>query len=472
MKQGRKTGFMVQLLLISALTLSGQGLFESSLAGNDQPATGQSLSLGGYIRAVGYLGNTPENEEPYLQSAYGETSLLLNASAGTIASARAEVRFRYGTEFQKTMKDIILREAYVNLDAGPATFSLGKQIITWGKATFFNPTQKINAVDPTIRSPEEDDRYLGAWSAQAKLNLGRSMRLSGIWKPLYQPSVLLIGPIPMPDYVRFMEPAYPAQKLDQGSYGMNYELYTSILDGSLYWFDGYHHWPGIAFDTMTLDLATLQPASLDILEKAYKIRMLGMDLSIPLRSWIIRLEGAWQEPDDDQKENEYVPFPELSYTAEIERTGTYFTLLAEYCGKYILAYEKPMAPPSLSSDPEQMLQLLQSGAEITPELIDEMTRQRLASFNRLYNDQLDEVFHSVFLMLRGNVWNDRLELILPVIYRITTEEWIIQPGISYAPADGVKISAGFSGFYGPEGSLYDLVGPPLNAGYLSMKIMF
>jgi len=461
-----------QLILSSTLALNAQGLFESSLAGDTQSAAGNVLSLGGYIRSVAYLGNTPEEENPYLQSAYGEASLQLHAKAGMIASARADIRFRYGTEFQHSVNNIELREAYADLEAGPATFSIGKKILSWGKATFFNPVQKINPVDPTFRSPEEDDMNMGSWLAQGTLNMGRSMRVTGTWKPVYQPSVLLIDLIPMPGYVRFIESEYPSQELDQGSYGINFDLYTSLLDGSLYWFEGYHHWPGIAFDTMTLDLNAMQPASLDIYEKAYRLRMLGMDLSIPLASWIFRLEGAWTDTKDDPAEREDVPLSELAYTAEIERSGTYFTLLAGYQGKYIIDYESPAAEPSLSADPDQFMQLIQSGVQITPDLIHEMTRQRLSAFNRLYNDQLDVFFHAVFLLLRGNVWHDRLELNLPIVYRITTGEWIIQPGISYAPADGVKISAGFSGFYGPEDSLYDLVGPPLNAGYLSVKFMF
>ena len=463
---------MVQLMLFSTTVMTGQGLFESSLAGDEGPETGNVLSLGGYIRSVIYAGNTPEEEHPYLQSAYGETSLMLDAAGGSVASAKAEVRFRYGTEFGKTVKEMELREAYVDLVAGPATFSLGKKIISWGKATLFQPTGKINPMDPTVRSPEEDDRYTGSWSVQGTLNLGSSMRITGTWKPLYQPSVLLIEPVPMPDYVNFLQPGYPSTELDQGSYAFNYDLYTSVLDASLYWFDGYQHWPGISLDTIKLDPATFQPASLDLMEKAYRVRMLGADLSLPLGSWIFRLEGAWQDPADSWKEKEHVPFPELSYTAEIERPGTYLTLLAGYYGKYILEYEAPAAEPSLSADPEQMIELIQSGVQITPQLINEMTRQRLAAFNRLYNDQLDEFLHSVFLMLRGDVWHNRLEFTLPVVYRITTEEWILQPGISFSPADGVRITAGFTGLYGGENSLYDLVGPVLNAGFLSTRIMF
>ena len=70
------------------------------------------------------------------------------------------------------------------------------------------------------------------------------------------------------------------------------------------------------------------------------------------------------------------------------------------------------------------------------------------------------------------MWHDRFEITIPVIYNLTTDEWIAQPGISYKPVDGLRISAGYSGLFGPENSLHDLVGPVLNAGYLSVKLTF
>jgi hypothetical protein len=40
------------------------------------------------------------------------------------------------------------------------------------------------------------------------------------------------------------------------------------------------------------------------------------------------------------------------------------------------------------------------------------------------------------------------------------------------PADGFKLQAGYNGLWGEANSLYDLVGPVLNAGYISMTLKF
>ena len=87
-------------------TLTAQGLFESSLsAGSEKPGQ-EYLSIGGFIRSAVYIGNTPEKEEAYLQSAYGQAGLLLKAKAGSKVRAVADIRFRYGTEWQQTVSEI------------------------------------------------------------------------------------------------------------------------------------------------------------------------------------------------------------------------------------------------------------------------------------------------------------------------------------------------------------------------------
>ena len=166
------------LICISSFSFS-QSLFESSLSKTHEIDVSNSLSLGGFIRSVSYIGNTPEEENPYLQSCYGQAGLLLNVNAGDHASAMAEIRYRYGTEFNEAVSEPDLREVYINLFAGPVNFRIGKQIISWGKGTIFNPTQRITPLDPLTRSPDSDDMKLGNWALQGGVMLGANTKLSG-----------------------------------------------------------------------------------------------------------------------------------------------------------------------------------------------------------------------------------------------------------------------------------------------------
>jgi hypothetical protein len=472
MRQAFKTGLMILLLIGSAMPAGAQSLFESSQTGSKEQLVSSNLSLGGFFRSVAYLSTDPVSDKYYLQGAYAQVGLLLDASAGSLARAGADLRLKYGTEFRDQVIKPDLREAWVDLQAGPAGFRFGKLISPRGKGTVFNPTDKLTPLDPTVRSPEEDDMLLGSWALQGRIMLGSYMKLEATWKPVYRPSVLLIDPVPLPSYVKFLDPAYPGVNLDEGSFGLSYDLHTGLLDLSLCGYDGYDSWPGIAYDSFVLDPSTMEPDALNLREKAYRIRMAGMDFSIPAGPLVIRGEGAWQQPVESRDSAEYLPFPELSYTAELEYSGTHTSIVAGYYGKYILDYVPPAADPSLDAGQDTFREWMQKGITLTGDVVDEMIREQVASFNRLYNYQMEEFHHSAFLVGRIFLFHDQLELTLPVIYRITTDEWIIRPGISYMPADGLKISAGYSGLFGPENSLNDLVGPTLNAGYISLRLSF
>lgn len=459
------------MMLLTA-TLSGQGLFESSLSEGVDKSGQDFLTIGGFIRSAVYIGNTPEEEDSYLQSVYGQASLQLKAKAGSRVSAFTDIRFRYGSEWQETVSAMDLREAYVDLQTGPVGFRMGKIISPWGKGTLFNPVNKLTPIDPTIRSPENDDMNLGIWALQTNISLGSYLKLNGTWNPLYQPGILLIDPIPMPEYVQFLEGDYPDVSLDEGSYGIQLDLHAPAMDAALYWFDGYHNWPGIAFDSFIMDTLSMEPTALNIYEKAYRIMMAGLDFSIPVGSWIFTAEGAWFQAKENHEGIDYLPFPELSYTAEIEKSASWLTMIAGYYGKYIMDFVPAQARPELSAEQEQFLPLVEGGINLTSDLVDAAVREQIAAFNRLYNYQLEEYYHSTFLVLRGDFFHSMLEISVPLIYNISTEEWIAQPSISWMPVDGLRVKAGFSGLWGPGSSLYDLVGPVLNAGYLAMTLTF
>lgn len=468
-------GIIIAWSIIAVPACIGQGLFESSRPGNHETLVSSKLSLGGFIRSLSYINGSSENTH-YLQSVYGQAGLLLDAKTGDIASAHADIRLRYGNEFGEQLSDFQLREAYVDLWAGPFSLKAGKTIAPWGKGSVFNPTAKLTPTDPTVRSPEEDDRYLGSWAIQAGLRLGNHFRITGTWKPLYEPSILLIDPVPLPSYVKFLEPDYPDPELKEGSYGLKADLTTSALDASLYWFEGYHHWPGIAYDSFVPDLANFETEALNLFEKAYRIRMAGMDLSIPVGAWILRAEGAWQQSHGEPPDREYLPLPEISYTAEIERSGSNLTLIAGYYGKYILDYTPSGADASLSADmdPSAAGGLFQPGSVPDQEQMDQAVKEQIRAFNRLYNYQLEEFYHTIFMVGQAILAHELFKIKLPLIYNITTEELLIRPGIWYSPpgAEGFEIGAGFEGMYGPGNSLFDLVGPSMNAAWLSVRLSF
>lgn len=468
----QKSILSIGLLILVSATGQSQGLFESSLSENT-PGTGSAfLRMGGFIRSAAYVGETPAKRELYLQSVYAQASLQMKANAGSRFTAFTDIRFRYGREWQAPLQEVELREAYVDLQTGPLSFRLGKQIIPWGKGSVYNPVNKLTPMDPTTSSPDADDMNLGIWALHASANLGSYLKLAATWNPVYQPGKLLIDPIPMPEYVYFMDPDYPDVMLDEGNYGMQLDLRAPLMDAALYWFDGYHNWPGIAFESFLMDTSTMDPIALNLYEKAYRIMMTGLDFSLPLGSWIIRAEGAWYQAKEKDESAEYLPFPELSYTLEIEKSMSWLTMIAGYYGKYILDHFPVRARPQLAADQEELITLMGEGMPPDPQMVNGAIREQISAFNRLYNYQVEELYHSCYLVLRGDFLHNALEVEIPVIYNITTEEWAAQPSLSWMPADGIRVKTGFNGLWGGNNTLYDLVGPVLNAGFIAVTLTF
>lgn len=467
----RKLLFVISLM-IALIPLTGQSLFES--AQDESPSSPDLINmLGGYVRSSMYIGNSGEDESAYFQSLYGLLGLTTDLELGQYGSAFADLRFRYGNEFQKDVSEMELREAYTVLYAGPVDLKMGKQIVSWGSSSFFNPSDRFSARNPVYRSPDPDDLRIGAWSVNARLNIAGSSSLQLLWLPLYQASILITEPFEFPEYIKFSEPEWPSPEIKESSYGLLYDLRSSLLDVSLSFYNGYRNDPKFTIQSATFDPLTFAPQRMDLRQEAFRINAAGVNMSVPLGSYIFRTEAAWTSPVDEADELVYLPMSELSYIGEIEQNGANINLIAGYYGKYILSFEAPAADAaSLTGEFPDLATLLPEGVVPTQEIIDGIMADHIGAFNQLYDYQMQEFYHSIYASVSVFLLNDALKLELPVVYNFTTSELVLRPVVEYSITDGMILQAGYSYMSGEEDSLYDLVGPTLNSAWLSVKVMF
>ncbi len=73
--------------------------------------------------------------------------------------------------------------------------------------------------------------------------------------------------------------------------------------------------------------------------KPYRIHNIGFDFSTTVSDYGLRGETAFLIPYEDH-EKIYIPSPELSYVAGIDRTIGDFSLILQYSGKYISDFIK------------------------------------------------------------------------------------------------------------------------------------
>jgi hypothetical protein len=449
---------------------SGSGLFEASLSGADTTfdegdsggdGLGRGFDLNGYVRGDMFVGKVPGYSQGEIKAGYGELALQLKVSGGALADGFAEARFRYGRQGheQKLFSD--LREAYVNAYFGLVDLRLGHQIIVWGRADGFNPTNNLTPMDLRIRSPIEDDRRLGNVGARAFLNL-TPVRIEGVWMPLYSPTE--VPEIQTPASVAFAEPDYPAPELANGLVAGRVSLELPAVEMSVSVLRGFAPLPGLAF-------SGLSPADsapeVYILRRPYKHHVVGFDFSTAIGdAFAIRGEAAYRHaPGWDRKVN--APRPDVQYVLGADRSFGPVSVVAQYIGRYTLEWERDEG----LDDPDQLSRY----SEWEPILRDvsrERVTQELAFRNQMLFQQLERVQHIAFLRVAWPMLNETLEVSALGTLNFSTEEWIAYPKVTYKIADNASTSVGAEIYMGPDRTLMGLVDEQMSAGYAELRYSF
>ena len=104
--------------------------------------------------------------------------------------------------------------------------------------------------------------------------------------------------------------------------------------------------------------------------------------------------------------------------------------------------------------------------------ISDFIRLQTASFNRLYNYQLERYGHSLALRL---AYDNNISIIKPeinLIYNINCNEIFINALLLIKPIDNLSIMFGTDIYHGKEDSLFDLINEQLTNISLGIRVDF
>jgi hypothetical protein len=435
----------VFLLFILSSSLLAQSLFEDATS-TREPA--KPCELNGYLRGTFFLGKVPDMKDAEVKSGYGEASLKLKLRKQDFGDAFAEVRFRRGHEFQKTVSEIDLREAYVNAYLGAFDLRIGHQIVVWGRADGWNPTDNITPRNMLVRSPDEDDRRLGNFLIRSYYNR-HPLRFEAIWIPSYRSSYIPTDLISFPPGIVLGEPDYPDMKLENSAFAFRLNLELPSIDGSLSYFNGHNPLPGISTDFPEIPTSEV---FLNIFQKSYRMHIIGGDFSTVVAGSLgLRGEVALRLPHEDYQEYIHIPNPDLQYVVGIDKELLEnFSLILQYIGRFVFNYtelERPLNPA-------------------------EFPLYEISLKNRLISFQQYRLSHSFSFRAAWELLNEIMTIETFGMVNFTSNEVLFRPKMSYDIADALTFTLGAELYSGPEDTLFGLIDSTLNSVFVELKASF
>lgn len=427
------------------------------------PALQLPVDLGGYVRSTFFAGKVPERSSGDVKAAYGELALQLRTKRETYGQGLAELRFRHGFAGYDPGLSVDLREGYVSLYLGALDLRLGQQIIVWGRADAFNPTNNLTPIDLSVRSPIEDDRRLGNVGARAFYRL-EPLRFEAAWMPIYRPALLPV--LPLEDLVTVDQTSFPSAELDNGLGALRVHLELPSFELSASYLRGYAPLPGFALASFGIG----EEAAVSIARTAYAHQVIGFDFSTAFGELVaLRGEAAYRRPTSEERQI-YEPRPDLQYVLGVDRAFGDVSVIVQYLGRHVFDWEReegpemPITPQALAG----FMELTGALAESIPASINEELEVR----NQLLFSQLARVQHLASARVEWTALHDTLSLSALGLVNFTTEEALLYPKLGYRLSDAITMYGGAEIYMGPDGTLFGVIQEPLSAGYAEVRVGF
>lgn len=444
--------YLFAFLLIFGLgNISAQGLFESAV----QSSRGDDVGglIGGFVRGSAY----GAGEQYDFANVFGEVSLTTNLKKDKFIM-NSDLRFRRGFNFDCPNSSFEVKEAYAGISTSSFDLLLGEQIISWGRTDGFNPTNNITPNDYFFLSANPDDQKTPNFLLKSDIRLSSGVKWEIIAIPMFRPSEYRYELFRMGDNVRFESATLPDNAIKNSSVATKFDFELSKIGFSVSWFNGYD--PFYGFDLSNVDFETGSPVITNQ-PSFYRKNSFGADLAIPVGSWIIRGEGAYNLTENEEQKI-YIPNSDISYVVGLEHNFWGFTAIMQYIGKYTLDYKALVEP--LLTDPMNPLAIIQYA--------NDMAIFESATFNRKIFHQQEKTNHALSLIVTKNFAYETVTAELTGFYDITSKEYMVRPKVTWKIGDALEAAVGYSYMDGPDKSVFSYASSIMNGAFLELKVSF
>lgn len=448
----KNASIILPALLWTSINLSAQGLFESSV--NEQSEKeNKTIQWNGFGRGSIMAGS----EYFDYSNAFGELGLQTRLNQKNL-SLFSDLRFRKGLEFDKKTTSLEIKELYAGYTSSKFDLMLGQQIISWGRADGFNPTNNLTPNNYFFLSAEPDDQKIPNFLLRARYRINDFTDIDLAIIPFYEPSVYRYELFAINPNASFAPVHSPENSFKNTAAAIKLNFDLPAAGFSISAFRGYD--PFYGFTVSSIEFGAINPVIVNT-PTPYQKTTLGADLALPLGSWIFRTEAALNLTKDF-KDNMHIPNPNLYYVSALEKNIKGFTLTGQYIGKHTLDFAE-LQKPVLPNQPDMSEMLI-------------FARQTILYESELYNRKIfgqQEAFnHAASLSINKDFFYQTLNLEFTALYNFTSEEYLLRPKIQWRISDALSASLGGSWMFGPEASTFHYASKILNGAFLELKASF
>ena len=371
--------------------------------------------LTGSLRAGYWSSNRRSDDEKHIPnlSAWLKLDRKIVKNWGVFVEGYLNREDPFGTRHNTSR----LREAYVEGRSGDWDFRFGKQIIAWGRADRFNPTDNLTPRDFTLLAPDIDEDRFGSVAAKASWNINSSMSLTGVWLPRFRPHVFAFAAQPGVTVDRDIPGSARqwAVKLDQSG---------KAVDWSVSYFDGFDLTPDVSFGGINANGLIVAKF------RHNRTRVLGADAATTLGAYRLATEIAYTRTEDSNGDNPDIKNSHWYGVVGLERSFTdNLTVNTQLFLRRVSHYTNPedIADPGV---------------------------RPFAIQNAILNNQYDKQQYGLTLRVAKKWFNETLEGELAGSLLLNRSGYLIRPKLIYAFSDSIKFIGGFEYFDGSENTAY------------------
>jgi len=218
------------------------------------------------------------------ESARVVSDLELGIGRSTFSEA-FQVNLGFMTDWPDGETDFEIRDAYFDYYGADFDLRAGKQLVTWGTATGYNPTDNINPVNFDDPAGDKDSRLL----LKGDYFIDRNYRLTGFLAPFHESP--FSGELEMPAAGGLLPVDEVENELGNVEYGFKFSgRGVGVFDFSLSLISGHEQVPTISYQETPMG---------PVPESAYfrEYLVLGADMATSYQGFGLWAEGALMMPD-------------------------------------------------------------------------------------------------------------------------------------------------------------------------------